>query len=88
MIRILSIRDDDDPRGKRIIIGAKRVSDPDYGTGYYLASSNGDDIAYCEPQSLEKCLADAWASYANFKTVESCGEIDIQRYPKARLIAT
>ena len=72
MIRILKIRINDDPKGRRVIIGAQRVSDPDEGAGYYLAASNGANIAHYEPQSLDKCIADAWESWANWRTVKSC----------------
>lgn len=61
---IIKIWENDDVvNGKAIVIGIDPISDPDYGSGYRVVASNGDDISYYKPQPKEKCIADIEAMY-------------------------
>ena len=69
MKTIARIRENDESTGKIIRIGLIKMKN-EYGKGYRLAASNGDDISYYMPQTEEKCMADMRASWGKWDTYE------------------
>lgn len=69
MTPILKIRANDEQDGVEIIIGYEPVTN-EFGQGYQLIASNGDDISYYRPKSITDCVEAARAMYGQWDTVE------------------
>lgn len=60
---------DDDETGDTIILGVRR-HEFDGAKGWILCCSNGDNIGYCKPQTIEKCTSDLKNMYRTWDTFQ------------------